>query len=145
MEKAETPVPPEPKINYRAVAISIVALQILGAIYYSPLTLGPLWMSGVGKTMAQLQQNGLRPYGISLIGSAAMVYILARLFLRTHTSGAWHSMTLGFTLWLGFVLPLTAIHSYFSASSKTVLCIDSGHALLALLLSSFILGRWTRT
>ncbi len=107
---------PDPTINLVPVVIAGVINMVIGALWYSPLVVGKLWMRSMGKTDEEIKQGfsgavmGL-VYVVNTIASLLFAFVLAHIIkfasLSTFTQGA----NAGFWVWLGFVVT-TVIPGY---------------------------------
>jgi hypothetical protein len=72
---------PDPNLNLVPVIIAGVINMILGALWYSPLVTGKLWMRSMGKTEEELKQGfsssamGMT-YVVNTIASLVFAYVL---------------------------------------------------------------------
>lgn len=116
---------PDSTLNLVPVVIAGVINMMLGALWYSPLVFGKLWMRAMGKTEEELKQElsltkMAFTYVVNTIASLLFAYVLAHLikFSQTHTFS--QGVMIGFWVWLGFVVT-TVIPGYMYESKPKML------------------------
>lgn len=116
---------PDPNLNLVPVIIAGVINMILGALWYSPLVAGKLWMRSMGKTEDELKQGfssaamGMT-YVVNTIASLVFAYVLAHLVKFSMVNTFSQGVMIGFWVWLGFVVT-TAIPGYMYESRPKML------------------------
>ena len=69
--------------NYLAILVAAVAGMIVGALWYSPLLFGNVWMKLMGLGRKQLQaakKKGMgKSYFLSFVALLVMAYVISRL------------------------------------------------------------------
>jgi hypothetical protein len=107
---------PDPSINLVPVVIAGVINMVLGALWYSPLVIGKIWMRSMGKTEEEIKQGissasmGIT-YVVNTIASLVFAYVLAHIVKFTSTTDFAGGVMIGFWVWLGFVVT-TVIPGY---------------------------------
>ncbi len=116
---------PDPNLNLVPVIIAGVINIILGALWYSPLVVGKLWMRSMGKTEEELKQGfssaamGMT-YVVNTIASLVFAYVLAHLVKFSMVNTFSQGVMIGFWVWLGFVVT-TVIPGYMYESRPKML------------------------
>jgi hypothetical protein len=100
------------------------------------------WMAALGKTEAEIRANNApTPYIIAVVGNFILAIVLSAV-LRSLGSpltvaGA---VTLGFLLWLGFVVTTMAVNNAFAGRKTTLTAIDAGHWLAVVIVMSIVIA-----
>jgi hypothetical protein len=138
---------PDPNINLIPVIIAGVVNMVIGALWYSPLVMGKLWMRSMGKTEEELKQGmssasmGLT-YVVNTIAALLFAYVLAHIVKFANLTTFQQGAMAGFWVWLGFVIT-TVIPGYmFESRPKMLYFIFIIYQLIAIVLMGGILAMW---
>jgi hypothetical protein len=138
---------PDPTLNLVPVVIAGVINMILGALWYSPLVIGKLWMRSMGKTEEELKQGfsstGMAfTYVVNTIASLLFAYILAHLIKFSLTNTFSQGVMIGFWVWLGFVVT-TVIPGYmYEGRPKMLYFLFIIYQLISITLMGGLLAIW---
>ena len=133
------------KLNHAAVVTAGVLYWFLQAGWFTVFS--KPWLEGLGKTAAQLQQQGTGgplPYLVALVSNIVIAYALAWVALQTGEQTAARGMTVGVLLWLGIVATTFATEYIFEARSFQIFAINAGAPLLGMLLMGGTVGGWKK-
>ncbi len=130
------------------IIIATIAQFILGALWYSPLMFGKIWMTVMEKghvskeELQKLQKEMMPFYGLQFVLTLWTTFHLAR--LATVVGGGISIYGLAVWLWLGFLLPLD-IGSVIWANTKKKfwvkqIAVMGGMQIVGLLLAAWILS-----
>ena len=136
-------------LNYWAILVAVVAINVLGALWYGPL-FGKLWMNLSGWSEADRammktpegKKKGTRAMLLGLIPSIVMVYVLA------HIVYAYDAITLalgiqaGFWVWLGFIATVLFNAVLYERKPVKLYLLNIGYYFVALLIAGVILAIW---
>ncbi len=142
-------------INYFAVIACAVVAMILGMLWYGPL-FGKQWMSMMGMNMGGGDgKNGMAwRYIVAFIGALLMAFVLANFIALVNNSFGCSDcfnivsqtlivdMLATFTLWLGFIAPVTIGMVLWEGKPWKVWYIVAGYNLVLLALMGIILSLW---
>lgn len=130
------------RINHLAVWLLVLAQQLTGYLWYSPVLFGNLWRSELGKTGSA--GAGALAYGFAVAGSVAMTYFMAWLYQRLNLKSAGAALIVALMVWgsLGFLVPAT--YDLFRGIPWTVTWIDSAKTCLDLILTALVLSTWKK-
>ncbi len=103
---------PEFQINYLAVGVAALVTFFIGALWYSPLLFGKLWLKAHGYSEEQMRKTAGRAYIVSLFCYVVMAFVLAVLVSYTGVSTVPQGAFLGLLVWIGFLATLGADCSY---------------------------------
>lgn len=133
-------------LNWLAIVASVVASIVIGSVWYGPL-FGKMFMAAMGmndwtpEKQAKMKKMMPLSYLGQMLASLVMFFFLDGFIVgfgkTTLTGGMW----VAFTVWLGFVLPLT-LGNLLWGGKKELFYLMSGNMLLTLLAAGAILGGW---
>ena len=128
------------RINYMLLGIVVVIMQVIGALWYSPVLFGNLWAENLGVTSQQIADRlGTAPYVLSILGSILMCMVLNRLIVLTKANTLARGVQLAVLLWLGLVLTVLSTHYAFLGMTRMIF-IDAGKDLVAMTVAGAILA-----
>ena len=128
------------KINYMLIGIVVVIMQVVGALWYSPILFGGIWAESLGLTPQEVSDKlGTSPYLLSILGSLVMCMVLNRLMVITKTNSLVGGIKLAVLLWLGLVFTTLSTHYAFIGITRLIF-IDAGKDLLAMIIAGGILA-----
>ena len=133
------------QLNYIAIIVSVVAGQVIGAAWYSPLLFGKTWMTEVGMTAEQVSSRGSRAragYMVAILGSLIAAWVMAMLVQLTGAADAVDGIVLGLMIGVGFVATAVGVNYMFESKSMKLLIINAGYPVLSLLVMAVILTLW---
>ena len=138
---------PDPNLNLVPVIIAGVINMVIGALWYSPLVLGKLWMRSMHKTDEELKKGfsstamGLT-YVVNTIASLVFAYVLAHLIKFSMTNTFSQGVMIGFWVWLGFVVT-TVIPGYmYESRPKMLYFLFIIYQLISITLMGGVLAIW---
>jgi hypothetical protein len=132
-------------MNYLAIIVAVLATFALGALWYSPLLFGNMWVRAhgyVGERLERMKKAAPRAYGISLVAFLVLAFVLAYLAARVGVGTAMGGVRLGFILWLGFAATIGLTSWVYSDKPLSTYLIDAGYQLVYLMLMGAIIGAW---
>ena len=92
-----------------AIIVAAFSTFALGALWYSPLLFGKLWVKAHGYTpdkLVAMRAGAARAYAVSWLCYVGMAVALAVLIDRLAISGATAAVKLGLLCWAGFAATL---------------------------------------
>jgi hypothetical protein len=128
-------------VNYIAVIIAALAGFGLGAVWY--MILAKPWMHAVGKTEAELKQDGptqIVPFAIAIVALFVVALMLAGVMGHVGDVTIRGGVISGFFVWLGFVITTMGVNHAFSGASTKLTLIDGGYWLAVLLIQGAVIG-----
>jgi hypothetical protein len=131
--------------NYLAILVAAIACFLLDVAWYSFFM--DTWLAGIGRTKEWMSAAGYNPalqYGTAIVASAVMAATLSFIVQWTGRQTIWRGVKAGFWLWLGFVLTTSATQSVFEVRPFSLLAVDAGFWLLAMILMGAIVGGWRK-
>lgn len=134
------------QINYLAVLVAAIASMVIGALWFSPVLFGNLWMklSNISKAdIEKAKQKGMaKSYFWAFISTLVMAYVLANLINFTGSDTFAEGIRLGFWLWLGFIATVSLGRVLWEGKSFKLWILDNAHNLIAIIVMSAILVTW---
>jgi Protein of unknown function (DUF1761) len=132
-------------INYIAVLVAGSVAWIFGGIWYR--LLAKPWMEAHGFTSEQVRThhgNGraMWPLIVSFTADLIMAWTLAGLLGHFGAVTFKNGVISAAFIWFGFVITTLAVNNIFGMRRHSLILIDGGHWLGALLLTGAIIGAW---
>ena len=132
-------------VNHLAVWVAGIVHFLLGAAWY--MTLGKVWMAGIGKTEAQLvAENGgsPAPYIIGIIAALAVAYGLAWLLPKLEAQSVAAGAKAGIILALAFIGSTMAMNYGFEQRPLSLWLINAGYMVVGMAIMGGIIGGWKK-
>lgn len=128
------------KINYMLLGVVVVAMQAVGALWYSPILFGRIWARNMGVSPEELSTMiGTAPYLLSILGSILLCMVLNRMIVLSKTKTLIGGIKLAVLLWLGLVFTSLSTHYAFLGITRMIF-IDAGKDLIAMIIAGGILA-----
>ena len=128
-------------IEMGAILLSTVVGAALGALWYSPVLLGPAWMAALGKTEDQLGPQGPAIAG-SVVSCLVAAFCIDTLVASAGVVGLGAGAGLGALVGFGIVAMAMLSDSLFSGWGWNLYVIQMGYRALYLVLMGAISGFW---
>jgi len=131
--------------NHFAVIVSALIFFAIGAGWYN--VFATAWLAGIGKTMEDMTRQGggsALPFVVGFVAILVMCYTLAWLIGRLGAQSAAAGARTGAAVGIGFIAAMLALNYGFEARSITLWLINSGYALVGLVIAGAIIGGWRR-
>ncbi len=132
-------------VNWGGVIGATVAAMVIGSLWYSPLLFMKPWMAALGMTKESMQAKGgsaTKSMIGMLILAFVQAYVMAHFVSYVAVATVGEGATLGFWLWIGFVLPVVCAYSLFEMRPWKLTYITLGNQLVTLLAMGMILAHW---
>ena len=130
-------------INLLAVLVAGIASMVVGALWYSQLLFGKIWMQLMGfneKKLAEAKKKGMaKSYIITFISSLLTAYILAHFVKYVQAATIADSLVLAFWIWLGFFATTMLGSILWEGKPLKLYVINILHYLVSLSVMSIIL------
>lgn len=132
--------------NIWAVLVTAVIFYGIGAIWYSPMLFGKLWMaeSGISEEKRSKMDKGhtIGIFVATFFLSLIMAFISSQLVSLTNSNSISSGCLLGLLLWIGFIAVSMGINNLYEDKSFKFYLINAGYFLLGLLEMNVILSIW---
>jgi hypothetical protein len=133
------------KINHVAIVVCVIVLFALGFFWYGSL-FGETWMRMVGLSMEEIEASGpgAGVWITNLIATVVPLYVLAWLLLKLNVTTGLRGAGIGLLIGFAFIFLSRMTSDMFSQNPYGLSWIVGGYSMVALTVSGFILGAWTR-
>lgn len=129
-------------LNWLAIILATLAFYATGAIWYSPILFGNIWMEEVSLTQDSLKKvNMVKIFTLTFILSFIMVLNLA-FFLNSPDVDAKMGAIYGFMTGFGWVTMAMILTGLYEQRSWRYMAIHSGYMIVGFTLAGVILGAW---
>lgn len=129
-------------INWLAVLVSTLLFYGIGAVWYSPVLFGKIWMKEINMAPdAGKKVNMARLMTFTFILSFIMVTNLA-FFLADPSVGAQEGALYGFLTGFGWVAMASTLNAMYEMRGWRYMLINAGYMVVGFTLSGVILGAW---
>lgn len=131
-------------INYLAVLTCAVIAMGIGALWYSPMLLGKVWVDSLDKSEEELKKDfkPVKAYSISFIAQIVMAYVLAKILSLVNATTLEEGIRISFMVWIGFTATTMTVNMLFEGKNFKQFLVDSGYHFLVIILYGMILGLW---
>lgn len=132
-------------INLVSVLIAAVITFGFGALWYSPVMFGEVWLKYQGytpKKMKALRKTAGRAYAASVTTTVVMAIVLSILITYAGVASAAQGVWLGLLAWVGFAMPIGLTANMYSDKPIGAFFVDSGYQLAYLLFMGGFLAAW---
>jgi hypothetical protein len=128
-----------------AIVVAAIACFLFEAGWYTYFMQS--WLSGIGRTMAWLESQGVNPalqYGTALVCAAVIATAISCVTQLTGPQTALRGIRVGVVLWFGLVLTTVATEYVFEERPWSLLGINAGFWLVGMALMGAIVGGWKK-
>ena len=139
---------PPVSLNYVAMLAVVIVSMALGAVWYSPLLFGKIWMKHMGlheknkEEMEKMKKEAGPAYAGTIITSFVMAYVMSHFVDYLQITTAMAGAITGFWLWIGFVATASLSGYLFEKKHLALYLINNGFNLVNMTLAGAILAVW---
>jgi len=135
------------RINHLAILVCFLLLTGLGFLWYGSVLFGDPWMEMVGLDRATVEANppGASIWVTNVIATLAPLYVLAWLFIKMGVDSGIRGAGIGLLISFSFIFLSKMTGDLFARNPYALSWITGGYDMVALTVSGFILGAWTKT
>jgi hypothetical protein len=130
-----------PHLNWGAVMVAAAANLTVAAVWYAPRVFGGRWLTALNSYRRGGIPSG-GAYALALVGAVATAVVLAVIAQWANVDSAVGGALLGFMVWLGFIVAANAGNFVFEGRPLTLIWINAGYHLLALVSMGAVIGSW---
>jgi hypothetical protein len=134
-------------VNYLAVLVSSIVGMAIGALWYSPVLFGKLWMQWNNvdaQKLKESQEKGMiKNYIVSFVSVLIMMYILGYFMDLTNVVNVYNGLFVGIALWLGLIATVMINSVLWDDKPVKLYILNISHYLVVLVVASVILSLWT--
>ncbi len=132
-------------INLIAVAVAALAGHLLGALWYSPVLFGKVWLRLSGLTPQQIEeakaQGMAKRYFSAFVGNLITACVLFY-GVKAGAHNAFSGAVIGAVCWLGFVTPVLMGAVLWEGKPMKLYVIHTGYYAISLMIMGAILAAW---
>ena len=128
-------------VNWLAVLAATAAAFLLGALWYSPVMFGKVWMRAAGVTPEQIESGAAKVFGIAFVFEFLMASNLAMFLNDPGTTLTWGA-TAGFLAGVGWIALGIGVISLFERRPWSYVLVNGGYMGVSLTVMGAILGAW---
>lgn len=136
----------ELSVNYITVLIAAIASMAIGALWYSPLIFGKLWMALSGLSegrLAELKARGMgKMYTVNFVAALVMAYVLAHFVQVWGVFSLANAVELAFWTWLGFIATTMLGSVLWEGKPILLYVINVSYYIVSLIVMTGILAWW---
>lgn len=129
-------------LNWLSIIIATVVYFVLGALWYSPVLFGKIWMRLRNLTEEDIGNPNpiiyLYSFILQFIGVVSLALFITALGVNTAGNGA----LIGFGAGAGFVFTLAGATGIFTDVPMKLHFLDNGYHVVGLVLAGLVLGWW---
>ena len=132
-----------PVVNYWAVLVAAVAYFVLGALWYSAPLFGRTWLSGVGKTDAQVKAD-FSPLNLvwTFIMNWLGAYAIARMFVWMRGEDVVDGIKIGLVAGICIAAATVAIHGVMEKRPCSLSIVNALYSIVGFIFMGIIIGLW---
>lgn len=128
-------------MNWLSILIAAVASMLVGAIWYSPMAFGKMWMQLSGKTEMGMKKGGAaQGYFWGFVAALVTAYVLSA-FLNPAVGGR-GAVETAFWIWLGFVATVKIGDVLWDGKPFKLFVLNSAYQLVSLSVMAVILAKF---
>lgn len=132
------------ELNWLAIVAAGVVNMVVGAVWYSPMLFGKIWMQEIGMKDGEKMGGSEmgKSYGITFLGALVMSVVVSAVI---HYSGALtvtDGIMMGLWLWVGFALTLPLNDVVFGKKTWKLYFLNAMYYFVVLIINGAILASW---
>lgn len=132
---------PNVDVHWLAVVVAAVINMVIGAVWYSKGLFGKEWAKLTGRKLEEMGSGG-KGYTVAAVAALVQAWVLAHFVAYALSNTFMEGAVTGFWLWLGFVGLGMAAGYVFEGKSWMLWKVNSGYALVVLLINGGLLAAW---
>lgn len=129
-------------LNWLSILVATVVYFVLGALWYSPVLFGNIWMKLRNLDKETMEQPNPVIYLYSFILQFIGVISLAMFITALGVNSAGNGALIGFGAGAGFVFSLAGTTGIFTNIPMKLHFLDNGYHVVGLVLAGLVLGWW---
>ena len=129
-------------VNYLAILVAAVVAYVIGALWYSPLLFGKMWMSLSKVDPKKMKMNPAPGYIIGFLTTLIMAYVLGFFLELSEAATAVDGLTTAFWIWLGFLATTMLGSVLWEGKPLKLYVLNAAHSLVSILIMGVVLAVW---
>jgi Protein of unknown function (DUF1761) len=145
MEESMTSAQSNVRQNYWAILVAGTACFLFAAGWFTSFMMP--WLAGTGRTIEGLKATGISPalqYGTAYLAALVVAAAISRFTQMTGEQTALRGIKVAALLWFGFVLTTWATEYVYEVRPLSLLAINAGFWLPAMVMMGAIVGGWKK-
>lgn len=131
------------ELNFLAILVAAVVNMVIGALWYSPLLFGGIWMRAMNLRKESMKGGNMAVlYLVAFLMTLLTNFVLAHYIDYLGAETASEGAESAFWPWLGFFVPVLAGGVLWEKKPFKVFVVNAAHYLVVLLGSGIILALW---
>jgi hypothetical protein len=133
------------RLNWVAILVAAIASFLFEALWFSVFM--KEWLSGIGRTMEWLVATGINPaiqYAVAILCSVIVATVLSICIQASGELTARRGVIVAAVIWFGFIATGWAKEYIFEVRTLQIYAINTGYALIDLMLIGAIVGAWKK-
>lgn len=128
-------------IKILGLLVAMVAHQVIGGLWYSPLLFSKAWMKAVGKTPDDFKDKKgfVAGFVMSSLGGLVTAFAIAYLICILHIEHLWGAIALALLINLGFVSSNRLVHAPFEFKPLSLVLISQSFDFVTYTVMAIIL------
>lgn len=135
----------QPGLNLWAILVSGLAAYVLGALWYSPLLFGKMWIHLMGWSHEQMEhhkKDAPRGYVLNFLATLVTAFVLAHVVYYAEALDWQGGLQVGFWVWLGFTATVQLGGFLWEGKKFSLFLLNTTYNLVSLLMMGAILAHW---
>ena len=129
--------------NIWAVLVSLLCQMVLGALWYSPVLFGNIWLRLTGQKAEDIsKEDASRSMMISIVPSLILVFSLALVVAFVNASTIIDALIIGSVVSIGFIGTISFNLVLFESRPVKLFLLNAGYPFVSLNICAVILTMW---
>lgn len=132
-------------LNYIAIVVAVIAGQVFGALWFSPLLFANPWMDAIGTTKEEIMARPgpkAMPFVIAIAAAFLVAFAIAHILQQLNDPGIEDGLIVGGILGVAVFAAMDATHKAFAGNNLKHYLIDNSHTVITFLIVGAIIGIW---
>ncbi len=130
-------------LNLWAILVSIISNMVIGALWYSPLLFGNIWLRLIGKKAEDIsKEDANKSMMLSIIPAALSIIFLALILAFVNASTILDALIIGTLMSVGFIGMGSLNLVLFEDRSFKLTLLNVGYSFVAFNIAAVILTLW---
>lgn len=133
-------------VNFWPILVASVVAFAIGALWYSPVLFGRMWMSLKNLSEKDISESSGKSmwsyYLIQLVATIVLYFVMGFVIAATGSQGAADGLFIAFILWLGFSVTNAVSEMLWNKAPLKLVLIGQANMLLTWLIGGAIIGAW---
>jgi hypothetical protein len=129
------------EVNFIALILVVVANTVIGALWYSPLLFGKIWIKAANLDLENFDKDGAKiGYMLTMVAALVTGYVLTLLIQLLETPTIFSGAIIGFLAGTGIAAARELSPTFFESRNMTLYYISAGYHIVALTVMGMIIA-----